>query len=474
MRKNIIYNILLSLTNILFPLISFVYVARILGPKGIGEVQFVMSFAQYFSIFAAIGIPIYGVREIAKVRDSPAKLSSTFLSLSTLFFLTSVVMTVLYFLIVSIHPYFSNNQPYYIVAGILVFLSFSYTDWYYSGIEAFHKITIRSIVVKSISLALLYTFVKTSSDIYNYLWISIFSILGNQVYNFLDIYLHLEIKKPVLSFSEHIKPLLLIFGATIASSIYTLWDTIILYFLTSPEIVGYYTVSTKLTKLIIPVITAIGGALIPTISYYYNKQQIDQAKTFLRSSLDVTIFITIPVTVGLMTLAPELIDTFAGKEFSPSILSMQIMSVLPIIIGIGHLLSFQWLIPFGKNKAVFVAMLVGLVVSMLSNLLLIPIYLDKGAAISAVITECIVCAAYYYYLRSERTISINKRLVFQTIFSSLLFIPIILLVRLTSDNNIVICILSIFTCVASYSLLQFFVFKNFEVFKSLLFKRINE
>jgi O-antigen/teichoic acid export membrane protein len=51
MRKNIIYNILLSLTNILFPLISFPYAARILGPKGIGEVQFVMSFAQYFSIF---------------------------------------------------------------------------------------------------------------------------------------------------------------------------------------------------------------------------------------------------------------------------------------------------------------------------------------------------------------------------------------------------------------------------------------
>jgi O-antigen/teichoic acid export membrane protein len=445
MRKNIVYNILLSFTNILFPLISFPYAARVLGPKGIGEVQFIMSFAQYFSIFAAIGIPIYGVRAIAKIRDDTSKLSSTFLSLSTLFFIASVAVTCIYFLIVGLHPYFSSNQHYYIIAGILVFLSFSYTDWYYSGIEAFHKITIRSIVVKSISLALLYTFVKTSSDIYNYLWISIFSILGNQVYNFLDIYLHLEIKKPVLSFSEHIKPLLLIFGATIASSIYTLWDTIILYFLTSPEIVGYYTVSTKLTKLIIPVITAIGGALIPTISYYYNKQQIDQAKTFLRSSLDVTIFITIPVTVGLMTLAPELIDTFAGKEFSPSILSMQIMSVLPIIIGIGHLLSFQWLIPFGKNKAVFVAMLVGLVVSMLSNLLLIPIYLDKGAAISTVITECIVCAAYYYFLRSERTISIYTRLVFQTIFSSLLFIPIILLVRLTSDNNIVICILSIFT-----------------------------
>ena len=474
MRKNIVYNILLSFTNILFPLISFPYAARVLGPVGIGEVQFVMSFAQYFSIFAAIGIPIYGVRAIAKIRDDASKLSSTFLSLSTLFFIASAVVSCLYFLIVLFHPYFSNNQHYYIIAGILVFLSFSYTDWYYSGIEAFHKITIRSIVVKSISLALLYTFVKNSTDIYNYLWISIFSILGNQVYNFLDIYLQLAIKRPVLSFSEHIKPLLLIFGATIASSIYTLWDTIILYFLTSPEVVGYYTVSTKLTKLIIPVITAIGGALIPSITYYYNNQQIEKAKSFLRSSLDATIFITIPVAVGLMTLAPELIDTFAGNEFAPSVLTMQIMSVLPIVIGFGHLLSFQWLIPFGKNKAVFIAMIIGLAVSMVSNLVLIPLYLDKGAAISAVITECVVCVAYYYYLRSESSISINKRLFTQTIFSSLLFIPIILLVRLTTDNNIVICILSIFTCVTCYSLLQFFVFKNFEVFKSLLYKRINE
>jgi O-antigen/teichoic acid export membrane protein len=110
MRKNIIYNILLSFTNILFPLISFPYAARILGPKGIGDVQFVMSFAQYFSIFAAIGIPIYGVREIAKVRDSPAKLSSTFFSLSTLFFLTSLVMTLVYFLIVCFFSIYSLNS----------------------------------------------------------------------------------------------------------------------------------------------------------------------------------------------------------------------------------------------------------------------------------------------------------------------------------------------------------------------------
>jgi O-antigen/teichoic acid export membrane protein len=248
-------------------------------------------------------------------------------------------------------------------------------------------------------------------------------------------------------------------------------DTIILYFLTSPEIVGYYTVSTRLTKLIIPVITAVGGALIPAITYHYSNQQIETAKSFIKSSLDVTIFTTIPVTVGLMALAPELIYTFAGEAFKPGILTMQIMSVLPIVIGFGHLLSFQLLIPFGQNKAVLVSMLIGLAVSITANLVLIPMFLDKGAAISAVITETIVCAVYYFHLSAENKFKIHYNLLYQTIISSLVFVPIIMGLRLAFDNSIVICILSIFTCVIAYSILQFYVFKNLEVFKSLIHKR---
>jgi O-antigen/teichoic acid export membrane protein len=474
MRKNIFYNILLSFTNILFPLVSFPYAARILGPKGIGEVQFVMTFAQYFSIFAAIGIPIYGVREIAKIRDDKSKLASTFLSLSTLYIIGSIAMSIVYFLIIFFHPYFEKNLSSFIIAGILVLLSFSYTDWYYSGIEAFHKITIRSIAIKLISLILLFLFVKTSNDIYNYLWISIFSIIGNQVYNFIDIYIQLDTRKPEITITKHIKPLLLIFGATIASSIYTLWDTIILYFLTTPTIVGYYTVSTKLTKLIIPVITAIGATLIPSITYYYNNQQIDSAKTLIKSSLDITILTTIPVTVGIMILAPELIFTFAGNQFNPSIITMQIMSVMPIIIGLGHLMSFQILIPFGENRPVLIAMLIGLAVSIVSNLLLIPILLDKGAALSAVFTEMVVCIVYYRYLKNITKFTFNNKLLFQTIISSLTFAPIIFIIRYIVHNNIITCILSIFTCVIVYVLLQFFAFKNFEVFKSLIYKRSSQ
>jgi hypothetical protein len=98
-------------------------------------------------------------------------------------------------------------------------------------------------------------------------------------------------------------------------------------------------------------------------------------------------------------------------------------------------------------------------------------FLDKGAAISAVITETIVCAAYYFHLNTDNKFKIHYNLLYQTLISSLVFVPLIMGVRMAFDNPIVICILSIFTCVLAYSILQFFVFKNAGVFKSIIQKR---
>ena len=71
-RKNIFYNIILALSQVLFPLITFPYLARTLGPEHIGVINFAESFSRYFIAVAAFGIPIYGVREIAKVQNNLA------------------------------------------------------------------------------------------------------------------------------------------------------------------------------------------------------------------------------------------------------------------------------------------------------------------------------------------------------------------------------------------------------------------
>jgi O-antigen/teichoic acid export membrane protein len=76
-RKNVFYNVLLAITQVLFPLITFPYLARTLGPEHVGVLNFAESFAKYFVLLAALGIPIYGVREIAKVASDRVQLTKT-------------------------------------------------------------------------------------------------------------------------------------------------------------------------------------------------------------------------------------------------------------------------------------------------------------------------------------------------------------------------------------------------------------
>lgn len=74
-KFNYIMNSILTLSSIIFPLITFPYVSRILNPVGMGKISFATSVIIYFSMFAQLGIPTYGIRACAKVRDDKAKLS---------------------------------------------------------------------------------------------------------------------------------------------------------------------------------------------------------------------------------------------------------------------------------------------------------------------------------------------------------------------------------------------------------------
>jgi O-antigen/teichoic acid export membrane protein len=249
-----------------------------LGPNGIGEAQFIFSYAQYFALFAALGIPIYGIKEIAKNKEDKEATKGTFLSLSIVFFITSIIASIAYVCSIIFLPYFSGQVGIYICAGILVLLSFTYTDWYYAGKGEFKTITIRSLIVKAIALLLLNVFVKKAEDLYAYLGILIFTILGNQVYSFVIIYFTNRDSHYQLEFRKHLKPLLFIFGATAASSMYTVWDSVLLGFLTTPLAVGYYTAAIKCIKLTLPFVTSVGAVFIPILSENFSQKNYFRVK----------------------------------------------------------------------------------------------------------------------------------------------------------------------------------------------------
>ena len=472
MKKNFLFNLLLSISNILFPIISFPYAARVLGPGGIGKVQFIFSYAQYFALFAALGIPIYGVKEIAKHHQNDHQTKSIFLSLSSIFFIASAVATLLYVLSVLYIPYFSEHRSMYLMAGALVLLSFTYTDWYYAGKADFKTIALRSIIVKAIALVLLYLWVKTPNDLIEYLVILIFTILGNQVYSFLVIYFKHQPHTYTLEFKKHFKPLLYIFGATAASSIYTLWDTILLGFLANPMAVGFYTASIKFIKLLLPFVTSVGTVFIPVLSHKFAQNKIQEIQKILVHSFYFLVLLTVPMAFGTYLLAPEIMTIFSGEAFNKSILPMQIMAVLPLLIGFGHFFAFQILIPAEKNKQVFIAMLAGLLISALFNFILAPYYQEKGAAIATIITELSVSLIYLYYTNKVYQFKYPWVFFGQSLLAACTFIPIVIGVKLLTNNTIMISLLSVFGCSVAYILMHLYLFKNKFLLSYLRIKQI--
>lgn len=460
MTKNLFYTILLSIVNILFPILSFPYASHILGPAGIGKVQFVISFAQYFALFAALGIPIYGIKESARYRDDPKKLSIIFTELTTIFFVASLLLFIIYLAVIFSFPFFSTDRSMFIYGGIIILLSFSYTDWFYAGIEEFRGITLRSVLIKTVSLILLYSFIKTEADFGKYLFIAIFSILGNQVLSFIMVFRKTNFIFSELDFRKHFQPILYIFSASVAASIYTVLDTVLLGFLSTEKAVGLYTASVKLIKITIPIITSMGVILIPSISKNFAENNMDEIKQLLKKSFNFLVFLSVPMGFGLAILAPEFIVVFSGNQFSTASTSMQILAFLPVLIGFGHFFCFQILMPAGRNKEIFFSMLAGVFTCLILNFALVPSLHEVGASIANISTELIVTAAYFYFIKKYYAFKYNWKFVVQSVISSLLFFPVIMAIRGMHINPLFTLLTSIILCAGLYISTQLFIFKN--------------
>nr|MBP8061153.1 oligosaccharide flippase family protein [Cloacibacterium sp.] len=117
-KKNFAYNILLAVSQVFFPLVTFPYVTRVLGPESLGIVSFVDSFAGYFILIAALGIPVYGVREIAKHKQKEDQ-SRIFSEIFSIHAILTVFSLAIYFVSVFFYPNFISTYQLFLWGGIM-------------------------------------------------------------------------------------------------------------------------------------------------------------------------------------------------------------------------------------------------------------------------------------------------------------------------------------------------------------------
>ncbi len=469
LKRNYFYSSTIQLSNLLFPLVTIPYVSKIIGPEGIGKSSFIMNLVQFFIMFAALGIPAYGMREIARFKHDKIKRTQFFNELVTLNFINSILCTVLYVLLVLLTDKIQNDLNYFLFAGCFILLSFTNIDWFFTGLEEFKLITLRNLIVKLGSIFLLLLLVKSEADFSYYFAISFLGLFVNNFINFLYLRKYISFTFS-LNFNHHLKSLLLLFATIFATSIYCLMNTTILGFLTNNIFVGYFNFSIKLYQIYLPFVTSMGLVILPQMVVAFERGNMVEYNNLLEKLVSFNFIISLPIAVFIFLFSNDLILFLTDRRYLPAVISTQILAPLIIIVGFSNILMLQVLNIMRLEKYMLFTVITAAVISLLANYILIPLYFHVGAAIATLLSELIVSVSLIYFVYHKTSIRINFRIVFYCMISLIPYFILFYFLSSKINNFIVKSIIINVGGLTAYILLLYYLFKQELVL--LIFNRI--
>lgn len=456
-RQNYIYNVLLNISKVIFPLITAPYVSRVLEPDGVGLFNFANTYAGYFALFAALGIPYYGIREVAKYKDdveSQTKFISEIISISII---ATLVSSTLMFLSLVLVPQLNDNYLLFIVAGIVLYTTPFKIDWFFQGKEEFGYITFRSLVIKILSVILLFVIVRDKSDLLLYVALNACCSALNEVWNYIKLIRCGIHPYFTLSGRKHIKPLFVLFSSTVAISVYTILDTLMLGFMTNYDQVGYYYCATHISKAVLPLVTSLAAVVLPRVTQLKEIGNWEEINILMNKSFSIVSFLSFPIAFGIIALAPAFVPLFFGEMYYGSIIPLQIIILTVIVIGFNNLTGIQILLGFGYDKYFLYSILSGTIINFVLNIMMIPMLGAAGAAISSVIAEILILAIMLCFIYKNTTIRFQnlKETLQNIIIASFFFVIAYFIFNYHKDWEGVGIVVAV--CMALYLSSQYFL-----------------
>ena len=415
-----IMNGILTMSSIIFPLITFPYVSRILLPTGNGKINMALSVVAYFAMFAQLGIPTYGVRACAKVRDDKEELSRVVHELLMIGLMVTVAVYVAFAGAVICVPKFRAEKELYMIVGATILLNTIGAEWLYRALEKYTYITIRSVIFKLVAIVAMFLLVKEPSDYLIYGAIAIFAGSASNILNFLNLKKLIYVKRVGgYKLKRHMKMIIVFFSMSVATTVYTNLDNIMLGFMKGDEAVGYYSAAVKIKTLLVALITSASTVLLPRASYYVDKGRLDDFYAILKKAMHLVIALAVPCAAYFMLYAREGILLLSGSEYEGAIVPMIIIMPTIILIGMSNVIGIQMLVPLGREKDVLYSEIAGATADFILNLILIPIIGVAGAAVGTLVAEIVVLMWQLVCIRKDKTSILNAgRLIKITIITA--------------------------------------------------------
>ena len=399
-KYNFIMNAILTVAGIIFPLITFPYISRVLLVEGSGKVAFATSVVTYFTMFASLGIPTYGVRACAIVRDNKEKLSKTVQELLIISGGTTLLTYIVFGISLFVIPEFAQERTLLLIVGLGIGLNTIGVQWLYNALEQYSYITTCSILFKVIGMILMFLLVKESSDYQIYGGVYVIASFGSYVLNFICLRKFVTFQKTgTYQFKQHLKHIMVFFAMSAGASIYLNLDVVMLRFLQSNEAVGYYNAGIKVKTALVTCVTSLGTVLLPRLSYYIETADKKAFQLMVGKAFRFVFVAASAVTVYFSIFARESILLLSGEAFLPAVGPMMILMPTVLLIGLSNVTGIQILTPNGREREVMYSIWGGAILDFVLNLIVIPKFSANGAALSTLLAEGMVLLLQCWFLR---------------------------------------------------------------------------
>ena len=399
--KNFFYDLFYRILTLIIPLITAPYISRVIGAEGIGNYSYTQSICSYFTLFAVLGSNVYGQREIAFRREDDTARTKAFweiMVIRTIF----ILLSALCYSTVIIQSTGVIRVLFLIQMVDIVGLLFDIT-WLIQGVEDFGLIFYRNLIIKGLSVASIFLFVKTEQDLYLYVLLTSLAVIIGNISLWLQLRKYIvKIKVKELHPRKHLGPILALFLPTIALRLYdVLGKTLLGYIGKDAEENGYYEQALKIVTMAITIVTSLGNVMSPRMAYLHVQKDTEQLKKYFDISFDVVMILALPISVGLLTVADNLVPWFFGMDFLKVATLLKYISVICVAMGLKNLIGLQYLVSTNRQNSYTLSIVIGLIINVIISIILIPKYSSVGTVVASVISEYIIVAVQLYMIRKE-------------------------------------------------------------------------
>jgi len=398
--------------RIVISFIVSVFVVRYLGPKEFGIYSYAISFAWLFASISTLGLESISTRELVKNSDKRDEINGTVFSLRLLGSIACIITTAIVLLLIGEDTY--TTILILIFSGSFIFQSFSAIEYYFRGIvkAKYNAYALSASVIFSSGLKILFILLKApliyfiiaASAEYFFLAIGLVAVYNH---NKLSIFSWKYSKEIAASLLKDSWPLAL---SGVVVMIYMRIDQVMIKNMLNIEAVGYYSAAVRLCEAWYFIPVTLCNAIFPAIvnaksvseKFYNNRMQ---------KLYDLLTWLAIGIAVPVTIFSDQIIQILFGSEFASAspVLTIYIWAGVAVFLNVA---SSQYLINENLAKLTFYRSTIGMVINVILNLVLIPIYGIVGSAVATLISYSLVILSLF----SHPQFNIQFKMMMKSVF----------------------------------------------------------